>query len=82
MGKALGQGVQAGRAGEVVREIDTLVGNLASLGYTGSNVRRVPVTNSQGVVQYHLVYASRDPLGDKIWQSITASPTQRELALR
>ncbi len=29
---------------------------------------------------YHLVYASKDPLGDRIWQSIT-SATQRELGL-
>jgi hypothetical protein len=29
---------------------------------------------------YHLVYAPKDPLGDRIWRSIT-SAKQRELGL-
>lgn len=80
MGRAFGEGVQAASAKTVVREIETLRRNLADLGYTGKAVRSVPVQNSQGVVMYHLVYASKDKLGDKIWQSIT-SPKQRELPL-
>lgn len=78
MDKALGGGVRAVLPRDVTREIETLRTNLAALGYTGKKVRSVPVANSQGVVMYHLVYASKDPLGDKIWQSITA-PKQREL---
>jgi three-Cys-motif partner protein len=77
MGKALGEGVRAERPKDVVREVDTLRRNLGSLGYTGASVRTVPVTNQQGVIIYHLVYASRDSLGDKIWQSIT-SPKQQD----
>ncbi len=80
MQKALGEGVRADDPKDVVREIETFRRNLAALGYTGNRVRSVPVSNNQGVIMYHLVYASKDPLGDKIWQSIT-SPKQRELGL-
>lgn len=82
MERALGGGVRALLPRDVAREIETLRTNLAALGYTGKNVRSVPVANSQGVVMYHLVYASRDPLGDKIWDSVTAPKGQRELRLQ
>lgn len=78
MDKALGGGVRAALPKDVAREIETLRTNLASLGYTGKKVRSVPVANSQGVIMYHLVYASRNPLGDAIWQSITSPKGQRE----
>ena len=81
MKRALGGGVRAVLPRDVAREIETLRTNLAALGYTGKNVRSVPVANGQGVVMYHLVYASRDPLGDKIWDSVTAPKDQRELRL-
>jgi three-Cys-motif partner protein len=81
MTKALGTGVTAARPREVVREIDaTLRKNLVSLGYTGKKLRSVPVENSKGVTMYHLVYASKHPLGDDIWESITR-PKQGELPL-
>lgn len=81
MDKALGGGVRAVLPRDVVREIERLRTNLAALGYTGKQVRSVPVLNSQGVIMYHLVYASRNPLGDSIWQSITTPKGQRELRL-
>jgi three-Cys-motif partner protein len=80
MGKALGEAVTASRPKDVPREIETLRKNLAAVGYTGKDVRSVAVENGVGVIMYHLVYASKDPLGDKIWQRITR-PKQRELAL-
>ncbi len=81
MAKALGEGVRAERPRDVVRQIDeTLRKNLENLGYTGRKVRSVPVINSKGVIMYHLVYASRHPLGDDIWESITR-PKQAELPL-
>ncbi len=81
MAKALGGGVTAAWPRDVVREIDKLRKNLAKLGYTGKKLRTVGVLNSKGVVMYHLVYASRDPLGDGIWQSITRPKGQGELRL-
>jgi len=48
----------------------------------GNTHRSVPVASSQGVVMYHLVYASRDPLGDRTWDSVTAPRDQRELRLQ
>lgn len=82
MGRALGGGVRAVLPKDVAREIETLRTNLAALGYTGKQVRSVPVANNQGVVMYHLVYASRNPLGDAIWQSVTTPKEQRELRLQ
>jgi three-Cys-motif partner protein len=79
MGKALGSGVTASAPRHVVREIETLRANLEKLGYTGNRSRVVEVPNSKGAIMYHLVYASRNPLGDDIWQSITRPKDQREL---
>lgn len=81
MAKALGEGVKADQPRDVTRQIDeTLRKNLERLGYTGRKVRSVPVRNSKGVPMYHLVYASKHPLGDDIWESITR-PRQGELPL-
>lgn len=55
---------------EVTRAIETLREGLKSFGYTGETVRSIAVKNgTQGVI-YHLVYASKDKLGDTIWDSI------------
>jgi three-Cys-motif partner protein len=79
MARALGDGVTAIAPRHVVREIETLRGNLAKLGYTGKKARIVEVPNSKGVIMYHLIYASRHPLGDDIWDSITRPKQQGEL---
>lgn len=79
MANALGEGVTAIAPRHVVREVETLRKNLAKLGYTGSGARVLDVRNGSGVVMYHLVYVSRHPLGDKIWESITRPKEQREL---
>jgi len=45
---------------------------LASLGYPERGVVRFPsIKNMQQVVLYHLVFASKNPLGDDIWNSTT-----------
>lgn len=80
MAKAIGGGVKAERPRDVAREIETLRKNLEKLGYTGKKLRSIPVENSKGVVMYHLVYVSKHPLGDVIWDSIRRSE-QRELPL-
>jgi hypothetical protein len=51
--------------------IDVLIEQLEALGYTGTRNRTIPVKNSQNAELYRLVFASKNPLGDKIWASIT-----------
>ena len=55
---------------EVVRLIEVLREQLGSLGYGTDAVRALPVRNTQNVVMYHLVFASKHDRGDKIWNSI------------
>jgi three-Cys-motif partner protein len=50
--------------------INYLKSSLAMIGYTGESVRSIPIRNSKEGVLYYLVFASKHPLGDKIWQSI------------
>ena len=79
MTKALGGGVTAELPRDVVREMETLRRNLEKLGYVSRETRVVPVVNGSNTIMYHLLYASRHPLGDKIWESITRPKVQREL---
>jgi len=51
--------------------IDVLRSQLVTVGYTGEDVRDVAVENAKQTVMYHLVFASKNPLGDKIWDSVT-----------
>ena len=51
--------------------IDVLRSQLVTVGYTGENVRDIAVKNAKHTVMYHLVFASKNPLGDKIWDSVT-----------
>jgi three-Cys-motif partner protein len=55
---------------QVVSLIDVLREQLAQFGYMQDKVRSLPVENRQGAVLYHLVYATKDKLGNKIWDSI------------
>lgn len=66
---------------DVPRLIEVMKVALAPHGYRSENVRSIPVTNNQKAVLYHLVFASKDALGDKIWKSITdrTASGQREL---
>jgi hypothetical protein len=40
--------------------------SLVRIGYTGNAVRSMPIKNTKEGVLYHLVFATKDPLGDKI----------------
>lgn len=40
-------------------------------GYTTARARTAPIKNDKNVPLYHLVFASKHPLGDKLWESIT-----------
>lgn len=44
--------------------------SLEAAGYKRSEIRDVPVKNNQGGVLYHLLFAAKHPLGEKIWKSI------------
>jgi three-Cys-motif partner protein len=55
---------------DVPKLIDYLRGSLGSIGYTGDQVRSLPVENSKDNVLYHLVFATKHGLGNKIWQSV------------
>lgn len=71
---------RAADAREAVKLIGVLREQLKPYGYTQGTVRSVPIT-SGGRVLYHLVFATKEPLGDKIWNSIarTTSKGQRSL---
>ena len=55
---------------DAVAKIATLKERLVQFGYQNEEVRSMPVTNSKNVVLYHLVFASKDPKGNQIWNSI------------
>jgi three-Cys-motif partner protein len=69
-------------ADEVVRLIPHMKRQLAALGYAKDDeVREIEVRNDQGGLLYHLFFASKSPLGNKIWKSITRTSAtgQREM---
>jgi three-Cys-motif partner protein len=57
--------------GDVHRAVDILIEQLEGLGYTGTRNRTVSVKQRTNVELYRLVFASKHPLADKIWASIT-----------
>lgn len=58
-------------ASQAHKLIDVLRAQLVTLGYTGEPVRDIAVDNRKHTVMYHLVFASKNRLGDKIWKSVT-----------
>lgn len=61
--------------------VDHLRCSLGRLGYTGANVRSMPIKNSKEGVLYHLVFATKHPLGDKIWSSIGKTDARGQRSL-
>lgn len=68
-------------ANDVPRLVDHLRRSLERVGYTGAQGRAMAIENDQHGLLYHLVFASKNPLGDKIWSSIvkTEASGQRNL---
>jgi three-Cys-motif partner protein len=69
-------------ADEVVKLIPHMKRQLVALGYAkDEEVREIEVRNDQRGVLYHLFFASKSPLGNKIWKSITKTTAtgQREM---
>jgi len=58
-------------AKEVAVLVEVFKERLRRIGYGSEQVRSQPIKNSQNVTLYYLVYASKHPRGDAIWQSIT-----------
>ena len=56
---------------EAPKLVEILRSELGQLGYRGDQVRSVPIKD-RGRLLYHLMFASKDPLGEKIWQSVTS----------
>jgi hypothetical protein len=54
---------------------------LGVFGYTQDKIRSLEVKNRQGGVIYHLVYATKNPLGNKIWQSIARTDPSGQRSL-
>ena len=77
-------GVDIVRAADITQLIPVLRRQLVTLGYEVDQVHiNTPaITNSSNVVLYHLVFASKNQLGKKIWNSLTDTRHgQRSLAL-
>ncbi len=68
--RAFGTQAQVRKAQDAASAIDDLRSRLKAFGYTGKDVRDVPVKNKNNTPLYHLVYASKHDLGDKIWENV------------
>jgi len=55
--------------------------NLRRIGYTGAQVREVDIRNSRNVIMYHLVFATKEPLGNDIWSSIVKTDAHGQRSL-
>jgi three-Cys-motif partner protein len=68
-------------ARQVVNLIDILRAQLATFGYQQEKVRSLAVKNEHGGLLYHLVFATKDRLGNKIWESIARTDAKRQREL-
>ena len=58
-------------ARDVPHLVDVLREQLEPFGYGNAEVRYVPpIKSGKNVPLYHLVFLAKNPLGDKIWQSV------------
>ncbi len=66
---------------DVAKLIGIMQDRLATIGYAREQVRSFPIRNSQGVVMYHLMFAAKHPLGNKIWDSIGRNEPGGQISL-
>jgi hypothetical protein len=66
---------------EVVAEIPALRKELEQFGYLNEQVRSMAVRNTTNVLLYHLVFASKNRKGNKIWDSITKTDSSGQRSL-
>ncbi|WP_052546901.1 three-Cys-motif partner protein TcmP [Enhygromyxa salina] len=57
------------------------VDSLAGLGYTGTQNRMIPIMRA-GSELYRLIFASKHPLGDRIWTSVTRHTPSGQLGFK
>lgn len=55
---------------DIVKLIDIMKANLHDLGYSQETANAYGIVNGKSVLMYHLVYATKHPLGNRIWDSI------------
>jgi three-Cys-motif partner protein len=59
-----------------------LAEQLARLGYTGAENQSIPIKNAQNRELYRLVFASKKPLGDRLWRDIVRHGASGQRALK
>ena len=59
-----------GRTKDVIKLIDFMKSRLERLGYQNETANSYGIRNGKRALMYHLVYATKHPLGNKIWDSI------------
>jgi len=55
---------------DAVKLVDILRSQLGVFGYAQESVRSVAILQSKNVPIYHLVFATKHQLGNKLWKSI------------
>ncbi|MDX2166153.1 MAG: three-Cys-motif partner protein TcmP [Deltaproteobacteria bacterium] len=66
---------------DVVKLVEILRSQLAAFGYEQEKVRDLPIKQSTNAVMYHLIYATKDRLGNKIWDTIARTTAQGQRGL-
>jgi len=70
------------RPSDALRLVDVFKSQLQKhFGYTTVQARTVPMKNEKNVSLYHLIFASKHPTGDAIWDSITSRTPGGQLNL-
>jgi three-Cys-motif partner protein len=64
-------GAEVNSGSDVSKLLDVYRRQLEKLGYPKGEVRSPVIKNTNNLPLYHLVFASKSPLGDKIWNDIT-----------
>jgi len=55
--------------------------SLIGIGYSDENVRSLAIKNDNNAILYHLIYATKDKLGNKIWESIAKTDARGQRSL-
>jgi three-Cys-motif partner protein len=59
-----------GQTRDVIKLIDFMKARLERLGYQNETANSYAIRNGKRALMYHLIYATKHPLGNKIWDSI------------
>ncbi len=67
----MGRSVDMVHGSDVADLIPIYREQLVSLGFNDDQIRMPRIVNSSNVTLYHLIFASKNALGDQIWNSVT-----------